>query len=166
MACERRRSGAAANEASTSRDGVAGPSGAAEEEMDTGSDSEGSSSHHVSETSSSSCSSGVPRSGSGERASHASTAENPIGSPVMFDDTIAANAVQRPVVDANPAESSDEDMDEMNTVDESAEDEPPVNEVVTDDENLSAYVPGSSTVSPEIGSFRPRPRPIASDETE
>ena len=77
----------------------------------------------------------------------------------MFDDTIAANAVQRLVVNANlddPAESSDEDMDELNTVDESTEDEPPVSEVVTDDENLSAYVPGSSTVSPKIGSFRPR----------
>ena len=131
--------------------------------MDTSSDGEDSSSHHVTETSSSSCSSGVPRSESGERASHASTAENPIGSPVMFDDTIAANAVQRLVVNANPddpAESSDEDMDEVNTVDESTEDEPPVSEIVTDDENLSAYVPGSSTVSPEIGSFRPRPRPI------
>ena len=70
-------------------------------------------------------------------------------------------------VTANPAESSDEDMDEVTTVDESAEDEPPVNEVLTDDENLSAYVPGSSvSVSPEIASFRARPRPIASDETE
>ena len=47
------------------------------------------------------------------------------------------------MVAANPAESSDEDMDEVTTADESAEDEPPVNEILTDDENLSAYVPGS-----------------------
>ena len=80
LACERRRAEAAANGASTSRDGairVAGPSGAAQEEMDTSSDGEDSSSHHVTETSSSSYSSGGPRSESGERASHASTAENP-----------------------------------------------------------------------------------------
>ena len=81
LACERRRAEAAANGASTSRDGVirvAGPSGAAQEEMDTSSDGEDSSSHHVTETSSRSCSSGAPRRESGERASHASTAENTI----------------------------------------------------------------------------------------
>ena len=134
--------------------------------MDTSSDGEDSSSRHVDETSASSSSSSVPRGEIGERSSHVSTAENPIGSPEIFDETIAANAANQ----GDPAESSDEDMDEVNVVDESTEDEPPVSEIVTDDdadnENLSAYVPSSSTASPEIGSFRPLPRPIASSETE
>ena len=106
---------------------------------------------------------GERRSGSGENASHVSTAVNPIGSPVVLNDAVSVD-VQRPVVSANVAESADEDMDE---VDESAEDEPPVDEILLEDDNLSAYVPGSSvSVSPEIGSFRVRPRPIVSDEAE
>ena len=81
----------------------------------------------------------------------------------MFNDAVP-DAVQRPVVSANFAESSDEDMDEVG---ESAEEEPPVDEILLDDDNLSAYVPGSSvSVSPEIGSFRVRSRPIVSDEAE
>ena len=169
LAVERRRA-AAANGASASRGDViciVATSAAAQEEMDTSSDvEEGSSSRNVDETSASSSGSSVPREEIGERSSHVSTAEDPIGSPEILDENLAENAANPD----DPAESSGEEMDEVDVVGESSEDEPPVTEVLTDDDadnaNLSENVtPSSSTVSPEIGSFRLRPGAIVSSGT-
>ena len=144
------------------------PGESSEEEMETSTSTSTStgdaSSRPVSEANSGSLFSFNERhSGSGDNASHVSTAVDPIGSPVVLNDAVPAG-VQRPVVSLNVAESSDEDMDEVG---ESAEEELPVYEIPLDDDNLSIYVTGSSvSVSPEIGSFRVRSRPIVSDEAE
>ena len=142
------------------------PGEASEEEMETNTSTStgGASSHHVSETSSSSLFSfGERRSGSGENASHVSTAVNPIGSPVVLNDAVPVG-VQRPVASVNVAETSDEDID---GVGDSVEEELPVYELPADDDDFSIYVPGSSvSASPEIGSFRRCSRPIVSDEAE
>ena len=102
-------------------------------------------------------------SGSGDDASHVSTAVDPIGSPVVLNDAVPVG-VQRPVASVNVAETSDEDID---GVGDSVEEELPVYELPADDDGFSIYVPGSSvSASPEMGSFRRCSRPIVSDEDE
>ena len=97
-------------------------------------------------------------SGSGDNVSHVSTAVDPIGGPTVFSDAVPAG-VQRPV--ASPNVNVDEVSDGS-----SVEEELPVYALpVTDDDDCSAYIPGSSVcTSPEIGSFRRCSRPIVSDD--